>query len=315
MTHIATKPKLEPTNGCIDLDFRDPGAWPDYYGGKGLTILFGDEDAGPFVFLSAFKPMDEMMPTGFAHGHASDNWRISVRGTTNMGRDEYTEGQFRYHDGGAPYASDNLTWGPDGGFGLVLMADRRGFAINPVKKKLAQTMDPEQRAVAGKLGIEIHNPCPGAPAITTTLGNTKQSHLDGGFDSAQTWPEVAPGVRVCLGLAGDRECGPVIVLIDADPGTEAFPQHTLTTELMLVPQDGEMNVGGLILKQGAIRIEEANQSFPPIVAAENGAKLTMIVGNRQSLMAALQDGTISNPDYAAGLGAILEALQSDLARA
>ena len=71
------------------------------------------------------------MPLSFAHAHASDNWRISVRGTTNMGRDTYEQGQFRFHDGGVPYASDNFAWGPDGGYGIIMFADRRGFAIRP----------------------------------------------------------------------------------------------------------------------------------------------------------------------------------------
>ena len=52
------------------------------------------------------------MPLSFAHPHASDDWRISVRGTTNMGRDAYEQGQFRFHDGGVPYASDDFAWGP-----------------------------------------------------------------------------------------------------------------------------------------------------------------------------------------------------------
>ena len=77
------------------------------------------------------------MPLSFSHSHPSDNWRISVRGTTNMGRDTYAQGQFRFHDGGVPYASDNFAWGPDGGYGIIMFADRRGFAIKPVKASIA----------------------------------------------------------------------------------------------------------------------------------------------------------------------------------
>ena len=75
-------------------------------------MLVGDERCGPFVALSYVAPSDEQMPLSFAHAYPSDNWRISVRGTTNMGRDTYEEhGQFRFHDGGVPYVSDNFGMG------------------------------------------------------------------------------------------------------------------------------------------------------------------------------------------------------------
>ena len=35
-----------------------------------------------------------------------------MRGTTNMGHDTYEQGQWRFHDGGVPYASDNFAWDP-----------------------------------------------------------------------------------------------------------------------------------------------------------------------------------------------------------
>ena len=119
------------------------------------------------------------MPLSFAHAHASDNWRISVRGTTNMGRDTYEQGQFRFHDGGVPYASDNFAWGPDGGYGIIMFADRRGFAIRPVKAEIAEKVVPAQEAAGALLGIDMQDPCPGAPAIATTMGGTTRSHLDG----------------------------------------------------------------------------------------------------------------------------------------
>ncbi len=134
---------LEPTDGHIDVDFRDTASWnPLEETGRILPIMIGDEEAGPLVVLSCFPPMDEQMPLSFAHAHASDNWRISIRGTTNMGRDAYEEGQFRFHDGGVPYPCDNYAWGPEGGFGIIMFADRRGFAIRPVKESIAEKIVP-----------------------------------------------------------------------------------------------------------------------------------------------------------------------------
>jgi hypothetical protein len=138
-----------------------------------------------------------------------------------MGRDAYEQGQFRFHDGGVPYASDNFAWGPDGGYGIIMFADRRGFAIRPVKAELAEQMMPAQEVAGRAMGIDVQDPCPGAPAIITTLGPTTRAHLDGGFDTSEQWDEIMPGVRwfrprrrtdVRTGArirdCGRRRCGP-----------------------------------------------------------------------------------------------------------
>jgi len=105
------------TDGHVDLNYENRTAWAEDLGATVLGILVGDEHCGPFVALSYVAPREDQMPLSFAHAHASDNWRISVRGTTNMGHDTYAQGQWRFHDGGVPYASDNFAWGPDGGYG------------------------------------------------------------------------------------------------------------------------------------------------------------------------------------------------------
>ena len=115
MSTILSATPLPSVDGHVDLSFDDRAGWSESLGATILGILAGDERCGPFVVLSYVEPMEEQMPLSFAHAHASDNWRISVRGTTNMGRDTYEQGQFRFHDGGVPYASDNFAWGPDGG--------------------------------------------------------------------------------------------------------------------------------------------------------------------------------------------------------
>jgi len=72
-----------------------------------------------------------------------------------MGRDTYEQGQFRFHDGGGPYASDNFAWGPDGGYGIIMFADRRGFAIRPVKAEIAEQVEPEQELMGAALGLSL----------------------------------------------------------------------------------------------------------------------------------------------------------------
>src|SRR6476659_4441804 len=108
MYQILSAAPVEPVDGHVDVTYADRAGWFEDMGATILPMMIGDDRSGPFVVLSYTAPMDEQMPLSFAHSHPSDNWRISVRGTTNMGRDTYVQGQFRFHDGGVPYASDNF---------------------------------------------------------------------------------------------------------------------------------------------------------------------------------------------------------------
>jgi hypothetical protein len=271
--------------------------------------MLGDVHCGPFVVLSYVEPTDEMMPLSFAHAHASDNWRISVRGTTNMGRDTYEQGQFRFHDGGVPYASDNFAWGPDGGYGIIMFADRRGFAIRPVKAEVAEKVVPGQEAAGALLGIDMQDPCPGAPAIATTMGPTVRAHLDGGFDTSEQWDEIAPGVRMAAGLAGEPTCGPVLVFVDCAAATEAVPVRSIGSETMVAPVSGSIDAAGATMNQGDVRVEEADVEHPALVAGPDGAQVVLIFADRRELRSALDAGSLSG-----ALGAALSTVLDDLQR-
>jgi hypothetical protein len=294
-------------DGHIDLSYRERGGWSEDMGAQVLALLVGDEQCGPFVVLSYVEPSDEQMPLSFAHAHASDTWRISVRGTTNMGRDSYGQGQFRFHDGGVPYASDNFAWGPEGGYGIIVFADRRGFAIRPVQAEIAEKVVPEQSAAGAFLGIDLQDPCPGAPAIATTMGPTTRAHLDGGFDRSEEWDEIAPGVRMAAGVAGEPERGPVLVLLDCAAGCEAVPTRVVGTESIVAVVTGSIDAGGTTLAQGDVRLEEAGVEHSALVAGSDGAQLVVIVADRRALSSALDDGTLAAP-----LGAALSTVLREL---
>lgn len=305
MHQILSTTPMEPVDGHVDVSYADRSDWTESMGATILAVLLGDERCGPFIVLSYVEPMDEQMPLSFAHAHASDNWRISVRGTTNMGRDAYEQGQFRFHDGGVPYASDNFAWGPDGGYGIIMFADRRGFAIRPVKAEIAATVTPEQEAAGAFLGIDMQDPCPGAPAIATTMGPTVRAHLDGGFDASDQWDEIAPGVRMAAGLAGEPTCGPVLVFLDAAPGAEVLPVRATGSEVLVAPVSGSIEAAGTALAQGDVRVEVADVEQPALVAGPEGAQVVAIFADRRALRSALDDGTVG--------GALGEALSSVLA--
>jgi hypothetical protein len=303
---------IEAVDGHVDVTYTDRAGWFEDMGATILPIMVGDDHCGPFVVLSYVEPTEEQMPLSFAHAHASDNWRISVRGTTNMGRDTYEQGQFRFHDGGVPYASDNFAWGPDGGYGIIMFADRRGFAIRPVKAEIAEKVTPQQQAAGAGLGIDMQDPCPGAPAIATTMGPTTRSHLDGGFDATGGWQEIAPGVRLAAGLAGEPTFGPVLLFLDCDAGCEAVPHRSIGTEVIVAPVSGSVEAAGVMLEQGDVRVEEAGSPHPALVAGPDGAHLVVIVADRRALRAALDDDTMPG-HLGRALSPVLEELQGQLA--
>jgi hypothetical protein len=308
---LSTEP-MESVDGHVDATYTDRTGWSNDLGATILGIMVGDDRCGPFVVLSYVEPTEDQMPLSFAHAHASDNWRISVRGTTNMGRDTYAQGQFRFHDGGVPYASDNFAWGPDGGYGIIMFADRRGFAIRPVKAEIAERITPQQKAAGAFLGIDMRDPCPGAPAIATTMGPTTRSHLDGGFDASDEWDEIAPGLRMAAGIAGEPACGPVLVFLDCAAGCEAVPARSIGSETIVAPVLGSVDAAGTTLIQGDVRIEERDVEHPPLVAGLDGAHLVVIFADRRALRSALDERTLAGT-LGAALSTALSELQSQLA--
>ncbi len=311
MYRILSSAPMESVDGHVDVTYTDRAGWSENMGATILPIMVGDDHCGPFIVLSYVEPTEEQMPLSFAHAHASDNWRISVRGTTNMGRDTYEQGQFRFHDGGVPYASDNFAWGPDAGYGIIMFADRRGFAIRPVKAEIAARVTPEQEAGGAILGIDMQDPCPGAPAIATTMGPTTRAHLDGGFDASAGWDEIAPGIRMAAGIAGEPTCGPVLLFLDCAANCGALPTRMISSETVVAPVLGSVNAAGATLTQGDVRMEEADVEQPALVAGPDGAQLVVIFADRRALRSALDGGAIAGT-LGAGLSSVLAELQSQL---
>jgi hypothetical protein len=299
-------------DGHVDLNYENRTGWAEDLGATVLGVMVGDEHCGPFVALSYTAPREDQMPLSFAHAHASDNWRISVRGTTNMGRDAYAQGEWRFHDGGVPYASDNFAWGPDGGYGIIVFADRRGFAIEPVKAEIAEKVTPQQEMTGKLLGIDMQSPCPGAPAIATTMGLTERAHLNGSFESASGWDEIVPGVRMSVGIAGERDAGPVLVFLDGAAGAEVVGARTLGSETLIAPVNGSVDAGGAKLAQGDVRLEEADVVQPALVAGADGAQVVVVFADRRALRTAVDGGTFAGP-LADALAKVLPQLLGDLA--
>jgi hypothetical protein len=161
------------------------------------------------------------------------------------------------------------------------------------------------------MGIDVQDPCPGAPAIMTTLGPTTRAHLDGGFDTSEQWDEIVPGVRMGAGLAGEPTCGPMLVFVDCAAGTEAVPARTIGSETIIAPVSGSLDAAGVTLSQGDVRLEEADVDHPALMAGPDGAQVVVIFADRRELRSALDNGRMSGT-LGAALSPVLEDLQRQL---
>ncbi|MBV9951016.1 MAG: hypothetical protein JO291_03630, partial [Acidimicrobiia bacterium] len=148
--------------------------------------------------------------------------------------------------------------------------------------------------------------------IATTMGSTSRAHLDGGFDATGSWAEIAPGVRMAAGIAGEPTAGPVLVFLDCEAGCEAVPSHSIGTEVIVAPIAGSVDADGVVLAQGDVRVEEADASHPALVAGPDGAQIVLIVGDRRALRASLDDGSLAGP-VGGALSPVLADLQGQLA--
>jgi len=266
------------------FSFREAEAWVDFSNGKDLALLLGDPECGPLIELTSRPPEPEEMPRAPAHGHASDNWRITIQGTTNMGTYAYGPGQFRFQDGGVPYAGDNLAWGPEGGFGIIMFADRRGSPIRFVERDhpFQEGADQGARAFADAYGFALCDPCPGAPAIRTSLGQTQFGHLDTGFEESDWWPEAAPGVRFATSLLGEVTAGPVLALLRCEPGAPACPAGTVDTEVFHAVVAGSCQVEGSPRALGDAWVTAPGPQ-PGVVAGPDGLSHIVVFADRRAV--------------------------------
>lgn len=304
--------KVEPAvSGQISLSFRRVEDWRRFFGiGKSLDLLMGDDISGPYILFSCLGPMADEMPRGPAHGHDSDTWRISIQGTTNLGKYAYSQGQFRFQDGRVSYPGDNVAWGAQGGFGVLIFGDRRGWAARPVDQEVAGQAEAQQQTFSKKLGISIDHPHPGASTIRSTLGATSLGHLDGGFETAQNWEEVSRGTRAAVSLLGEPVVGPVLALLNSDPGAKVVPGGSLATEILHVVVEGSCTIDGEIKNLGDFWLSEAGVQ-PEMVAGPQGLSHILLIGERQKLsgfIVANEEGQV----WLNGLVGLVDELQGKL---
>lgn len=276
----------------VDISFRDVARWSSLPSSAGTpltttAVLFGDDERGPALLLLHLAP-GVTLPSSSAHGHASDSWRISLKGTLPMGPDSYDPCEFRFQHGWKPYASDNLANGPDGGWTALLFGDRRGMRPRLVRHGDGPEITDQDAEWATYLGIDgdlssvASDATPGPSSFASTFDDaTRGARINGSFHDAQTWVS-GPSACVAAAAMGDADVGPVMLLVSLEPGAVA-PVFPVRSDVVRITCDGELHSGGRILGAGDLRVQGPGE-LEESTAGPVGACEAIIVGDRRDLV-------------------------------
>lgn len=310
------------TDGGVRLSFRETGQWtmPPALrkavrpGGNPFDVtalLFGDELKGPALLFFSVNP-GVSLPDAPAHAHASDNFRMSLRGVLPMGSERYGPGEFRLQRGWKAYASDNYANGPQGGWSVLLFGDRRGVRTRHVSAD-APPHDAADQLLAEWLGItgDLTSSDPadtsGPSAISTNLGQFRGARVNSSFARAGDWPTVSPGVRSAGSLLGDPTSGPVLLLVDSDAAAATSRGQVFDTEVFHLVVSGTCSIDGVEHTAGDMRLVPAGCRVPEVVAGPDGLQEMVVLGDRRG--AAVPVPTTGWP---AGVGELVDGLAREI---
>jgi hypothetical protein len=300
--------------GYIDLSFREPQRWATMATDNsrvagtavsGTAVLLGDDDHGPVLLFLALEP-NVAPPDAPAHGHASDTWRMSLRGVLPMGPDSYAPGEFRFQQGWKPYASDNYAHGPEGGWTALLFGDRRGMRVRHVHHE-GPAITPTDRALAAWLGIEgdlvADDPsvAPGPSSLVTTLDDQRTgARLNGSFADADDWVPFEWGT-IAAGALGHHESGPLIVLARVRPGARPLSSCTFDTEVFRLVARGSHVLDGRTYETGDMRVQASGTRFGPAAAGREGVDEIVVIADRRAIV----PGAVDDAGWARALDGAL----------
>jgi hypothetical protein len=269
------------------LSFRDTSLWmgtdepPQDL--RTVIVLIGDPECGPLLAFNARPAGSESGPLEVPHGHDSASWRMPLRGCFRMGRENFHPGKFRFQAGGKPYGADEYAWGPDGGWGVTMMADRRGLAVRPVKSEYFEDRDSRSRQMALALGFALPAVFSGDASVETTLGSVRGGKAVSDFADSRSWQLLVPGVKAVIGLVGDQDRGPLVAVLEGAAGTVLWPGAATTTEQVIVVYEGSVRVGSIDYLPGDISVWGSGTPGTPAIAGDRGARVVSIVGDRRFL--------------------------------
>jgi hypothetical protein len=285
---LQTGMQLNPRVGDGDFSFRNPDRMVGPYDAPITYILIGDEERGPLVVCMAL-PGGPHNIQGGPHAHACDTFRTSLLGVLTVGPERYGPGEFRFQQGWKPYGADSVAAGPDGGWTVLMFADRRGVRTRslqgresptPFETVLSKWMDLKSD-YWGDEGVNL----PGSSYLTTSAGQLTKFHRDGSFADSSGWLETESGARLIVALLGDAERGPVIVLADSPVGA-ATGSATFGTEVMRIVSEGDCYDGVTALERGDARIDLPDILIPSMIAGPSGVRELIFFGDRRGVLGA-----------------------------
>lgn len=316
-------------DGHVDFSFRAPEHWlnaPSSASARvgklpvnSSALVLGDDEVGPVLM---FFRLDAGInpPNAPRHGHASDNFRISLLGELPMGRESYGPGQFRLQQGWAPYASDNYAQGPEGGWTALMFADQRGTRVRPVPADGPELTDANAK-VAEWIGIRgdlvSTEPAdqPGPSAMVTTLdGVRKAAHINADFEGADDWLAVGEHARAVAALMGDPEKGPFMLLATVSPGGRALSSCACDTEVFRLVVRGSCTIGADRYEAGDMRVDVAGGRFGDVVAGPDGLDEVVVVADRRAIVAGAIDDDLWGPWVSQTVATLRDGLDDAMAR-
>lgn len=290
---LRTKGVPNTFDGFAEMSFRETYGWYAFkeFGFVFNLIKIGDEEAGPMFSMLNAVP-GATMPASAAHAHASDSFRVALKGHVHMDPRAYDAGEFRFQEGWRVYPGHGAVIIDDGGmWEVVMLGDGRGQKARSAVKIEGPDVDNELLKIIAAdfdmIGdVMSDDPAMGAgpSAIATTLASrVRMGKLDGSYADTADWDEVAPGVRAALALIGDVEKGPVIICTDVEPNACAMPLSQFGTEVLRLVVAGSSKIGERSYAMGDLRIQNPDAQCEAVYAGEDGLKELIILGDRRRL--------------------------------
>jgi hypothetical protein len=289
-------------DGHLKLSYTDTQNWPRHTAALPeysfpaqvyTAAIFGDRLAGPAIEMATSAPVDQrgLWPT---HWHATDSFRMSLRGELLMLPDSYKAGEFLFMEAGRYYNQGFGVDSPEGGWVYVLLADKRGLPGKNAKPEKSRDFVKAYIEASPPFMMveERHDLVPGVhpkdsegtPGIVTTIGQCKGGRLEGSFSDYESWTPSGDGVWLAGALLGDHVAGPLLLLSHTAPGAVATPAATFASEVARTAVRGSGWVGEDAFVLGDTRIQEAESRHELVVAGPDGLDEVIVFGDRRAIL-------------------------------
>jgi len=204
-------------------------------------------------------------------------WQLADK-TLNAGSFAFQESGLRYSEhpgaGGAAWI-------------MLVLGDKRGARPTILreahKDTLINTGSTNDRPLAGEEVYPHPAGSKGIAAIATSEGPCERGYRLGSFaDLARRRGESK--LAVISGVFGEKDSGPVALIMKSGPDSVVSAASTSDTERFLLVSGGSCRIGGREYRAGDMRIQRAGDSLPAIVSGPEGLDATCVVADRRAVV-------------------------------